>query len=107
MFSTSSEQTCVCGHFFDSAGALTRHKKNCQRGKKRLADALRQAREVYQAKRRRLQDRDLSNDGNPSTSEVLGSNMPEATTIHAIEGAQSILSGSDNGSVFTVDQMYH
>lgn len=55
----SSNQTCVCGRLFDNAGAFTRHKKGCQKGKKRLANALKQAKEVYHAKKRRVQGSEL------------------------------------------------
>lgn len=60
MFSTSSTsgQTCVCGRVFGNAGSFTRHKKSCQKGKKRLASALRQAKESYHAKKRRVQGND-------------------------------------------------
>lgn len=54
MFS-SSNQECVCGRSFDNTGAFTRHKKNCQQGKKRLATALRQAKEVHLNKKRRVE----------------------------------------------------
>lgn len=45
--------TCICGRKLQSAGALTKHEKQCTKGRKRLADALGKAREVYQRKKRR------------------------------------------------------
>lgn len=54
MFS-GSNQTCICGRFFDNAGAFTRHKKSCQEGKKRLANVLSQAKESRSRKKRRVE----------------------------------------------------
>ncbi|KAN0077361.1 hypothetical protein V8E55_011216 [Tylopilus felleus] len=51
----SSSQECVCGRSFDNARAFTRHKKTCQKGRKRLANALRQARELHYSKRHRVE----------------------------------------------------
>lgn len=51
----SSSQECVCGRSFDNARAFTRHKKTCQKGRKRLANALRQARELYYSKRHHVE----------------------------------------------------
>lgn len=53
MFPTPSSPCVQCGRNFQSAGALTKHEKICQRGTKRLADALQRAKEVFQRKKRR------------------------------------------------------
>lgn len=44
---------CICGRNFQNAGALTKHEKTCCKGRKRLADALERAKEVFQRKKRR------------------------------------------------------
>lgn len=45
--------TYICSRNFQSAGALTKHEKTCQRGTKCLANALERAKEVFQCKKRR------------------------------------------------------
>ena len=56
MITTSYSQICLCGRSFDNAGAFTRHKKTCPRGKKRLANALSHAKESYRIKRCRVEE---------------------------------------------------
>ena len=51
MITTSYSQICLCGRSFDNAGAFTRHKKTCLRGKKHLANALSHAKESYRTKK--------------------------------------------------------
>lgn len=52
----NSNQECVCGRSFDNAGAFTRHKKSCKKGKNRLASVLKQAQEAHLRKKRRVED---------------------------------------------------
>lgn len=47
----SGSHTCVCGCNLQSAGALTKHEKQCLKGQKQLAAALGQAKEIYQWKK--------------------------------------------------------
>ena len=55
MITTSYSQTCLCGRSFDNAGAFTRHKNTCSRGRKRLANALSHAKESYRTKKCRVE----------------------------------------------------
>ena len=55
MITTSYSQICLCDRSFDNAGAFTRHKKTCLRGKKRLANALSHAKESYRTKKCRVE----------------------------------------------------
>ncbi|KIJ60977.1 hypothetical protein HYDPIDRAFT_31682, partial [Hydnomerulius pinastri MD-312] len=61
-------RTCVCGREFSSLGAFTLHEKGCQKDKKRLSSALAKAKEVYQAKKARLQAPSLHQDRAGPTS---------------------------------------
>ena len=55
MISTSYRQECLCGRSFEDSGAFTRHKKNCVKGKKRLADVLSHAKDSYHSKKSRIE----------------------------------------------------
>ena len=55
MISTSYHQECLCGRSFDDSGAFTRHKKNCVKGKKRLADVLSHVKDSYHSKKCRIE----------------------------------------------------
>ena len=68
MITTSYSQICLCGRSFDNAGAFTRHKKTCPRGKKRLANALSHAKESYRTKRCRVEE----SEENASSSQAEG-----------------------------------
>ena len=78
MFSISHRQECICGQSFDDAGAFTRHKRKCSKGKKRLADVLSLAKESHHAKKYRIE-------GNTPTSSSHTSNETVTTvTSHPI-----------------------
>lgn len=91
MFS-SSNQTCICGRFFDNAGAFTRHKKSCQEGKKRLAHVLNQAKELHTSrKKRRIQLED-----GVDLEELPMSCVNERDPKRIVDGAQFKVSRSNN-----------
>lgn len=69
-------QVCICGRSFSNIAAFTKHNRNCQRGKKRLSDALVVAKEIYQNKRpRRLQA-----DGDEEVTQSASESHENATT---------------------------
>jgi hypothetical protein len=45
-------QTCICGKSFSRPETYTHHTRNCTKTKKRLADALVKAKEVWRARKR-------------------------------------------------------
>jgi hypothetical protein len=45
--------SCCCGRVFTQNNALSYHKRSCGKSKKRLADALLAAKEVFEQKKRR------------------------------------------------------
>jgi hypothetical protein len=49
-------EVCICGRTFSSQQDYTFHKRSCQKTKKRLADALVKAKEVWQTRKRRKMD---------------------------------------------------
>lgn len=65
----NSNQECVCGRSFDNAGAFTRHKKSCKKGKNRLASVLKQAQEAHLRKKRRVEG-PFTNSGLSSTESL-------------------------------------
>ncbi|KAF8835994.1 hypothetical protein BDN67DRAFT_911979, partial [Paxillus ammoniavirescens] len=76
----SFTESCICGRDYSDLGALRQHKKSCGRGKKRLADALAVAKEVYHWKRACTTAVNLEQDPHHA-----GSSQPEAeaTPQHA------------------------
>jgi hypothetical protein len=48
------QEYCFCGHMFQHLNALSFHRRTCTKSKKRVANALTAAQEVYAQKRRRL-----------------------------------------------------
>lgn len=79
---TSYHQECPCGWSFDDTGAFTRHKKNCAKGKKCMANALSHAKELYHSKKRRIEGDDKSAS---SSSKAASSN----TVSHTVDDAFS------------------
>ena len=56
-----AQLSCICGRIFSQPNALTKHSQSCRSSKKRLANALEQARRVWKGtKRRRLQNDNAS-----------------------------------------------
>ena len=50
-------QACICGRTFSVPQAYTYHMRSCPKTKKQLSSALQQAKEVFQArKRRKMED---------------------------------------------------
>jgi len=82
MFSTSFCQVCLCGRSFDNAGAFTRHRKTCSKGKKRLANALGHAKESYHSKKRRVESGNSSSHTIISGSHAVGE-APDDTALHS------------------------
>ena len=50
-------QACICGRIFSVPQAYSHHKQSCLKTKKRLSDALANAKEVWEIKKRRKADR--------------------------------------------------
>ena len=80
MIPTSYRQECPCGQSFDDTGALTRHKKNCVKGKKRLANVLSHAKESYHSKKCRIEE---NKDSASSSSKIASSKI----VPHAVDDA--------------------
>lgn len=57
MSSSGSSLSCSCGRFFSQQSALTNHTRNCKLSKKRLASALDSAKEVWQRRKKKKQER--------------------------------------------------
>ena len=80
MISSSYRQECLCGRLFDDAGAFTRHKKMCLKGKKRLASVLAHAKESYHHKKCRVGN----SEGSPSSLQDAGSRAASRTADEAL-----------------------
>ena len=95
MFSTGNWQECICGRSFDDAGAFTRHKKKCLKGKKRLADVLSLAKESHHAKKCRIETSASSSHTSNETPDdhVLG---PLDSLPDSMNATQSTKSGVMN-----------
>ena len=95
MFSTSHRQECICGRSFDDAGAFTRHKRKCLKGKKRLADVLSLAKESHHAKKCRIETSASSSHTSNETPDdhVLG---PLDSLPDSMNATQSTKSGVMN-----------
>ena len=77
MISSSYGQECLCGQSFDNAGAFMRHKRTCLNSKKRLANALHHAKELYHHKRCHVECSEES----PSSLQVGNSMAVSLTTV--------------------------
>ena len=89
MFSTGRCQECVCGRSFDDAGAFTRHKKNCLKGRKHLANALSHAKESHRAKKCRI------NGNTPaSSSSHIPSETPDDHTLGSSESLPNLMNAT-------------
>lgn len=88
-------QICVCGRTFNDVGAFTRHEKGCRKGRKRLSGALARAKQVFSAKRARLQDYPRSDP--PSKS--LDDPRSEASAAPHSSGSLQDRSCHDSGQV--------
>jgi hypothetical protein len=78
--SSSAENLCSCGRSFINLGALRYHQHSCGKTKKRLAEALVKAKEVWAArKRRRVTIEDLVMDDLPAV--VGGAEVPGAWQV--------------------------
>ena len=91
MFSTGRCQECICGRSFDDAGAFTRHKKNCLKGRKRLAKALSHAKESHRAKRCRIEGNTPASSSLhiPSDDHTLGSSESLPNLMNATQSTES------------------
>lgn len=82
--------TCICGRKLQSAGALTKHEKLCTKGRKRLADALGKAREVYQRKKRRSTAADLGHDDSISPhADARSANVDNQGAVQVVSSVSS------------------
>ena len=76
--------TCICSHNFWSAGALTKHEKTCQRGTKRLADALERAKEVFQCKKCRSTHDPPHSDGDVNSDSAVEGDSCRDVTVQPV-----------------------
>lgn len=86
----NSNQECICGRSFDNAGAFTRHKKNCQKGRKHLASALQRAKETHVRKKRRIDSQgtfsgELSHESLDSHGAVDGTHVVSDFTSYIVD----------------------
>ena len=98
MILSSYCQECLCGQPFDNAGAFTRHKKTCLKGKKRLASALTHAKESYHCKKYRVGN----NEESPSSLQTTSSRA----VSHAIDEALNDLGPSDTPHLVDANAAY-
>lgn len=76
----NSNQECVCGRLFENAGAFTRHKKICSKGRKHLASVLQHAKETHHRKKRRI-DSEGTFAGEPPSMSLDPSGVVDGTHV--------------------------
>jgi hypothetical protein len=70
-------QVCVCGRSVSDIAAFTKHSKSCQKGKKRLLNALTHVKKMYHSKKRRMDSDFNETECSPPTFEDGGLNSAE------------------------------
>jgi hypothetical protein len=81
-------ETCHCGRVFSQTYAFTNHERTCKKSKKRLSDALAKAKQIYQAKKRRVCVPDAEVDASTQRDAIASQLEPTAgfgTTVRAAE----------------------
>ena len=92
MFSTSHRQECICGQSFNDAGAFTRHKRKCLKGKKRLADVLNLAKESHYAKKCRIQS------NTPASTSHISNETPDDDVLGPSDSLPSLMNATQSTS---------
>lgn len=92
-------ETCVCGKTFSQPGTFTHHKRICSKTKKRLAEALVKAKEVWSSRKKRRigmafedvtipsSESQLVGSKGSSTEDVMNEDTPVCTSILYLSAA--------------------
>src|SRR5262245_22453366 len=73
--------SCLCGRSFNQSSALAKHKRTCQKTKRRLSTALGKAKQVWaEKKRRRLDTTDTQPEAQPSCG-LICEPLPEPVQV--------------------------
>jgi len=75
-------ETCVCGKTFSQPGTFTHHKRICSKTKKRLAEALVKAREVWSSRKKR---RTGTSENAPTSSQSVDAEGSSAQDVINVE----------------------
>jgi len=70
-------QVCVCGRSFSQSNAFSKHKRSCEKSKKRLSSALEKAKHKWTSKKRRRLEPSEPNISLPSAGLIPDPVMPE------------------------------
>jgi len=80
-------ETCICGRSFYAAGALRKHLRSCEKGKKRMSGAIDRARDLWRSRKKQRLDTP-----GPGLSQQIGQSSSEQPNIDAAEtSAQSFI----------------